>query len=61
MALKKRLFTDDEIAIFDDDIVYKRGEYRHFRMWPKGEGILCARSSSTGRLWAYVVKRELGT
>ena len=33
MALKKRNFHDDEVAIFDDAVVYKRGDYWQFRMW----------------------------
>lgn len=31
--LKKKSFADDEEAIFDDAIIYRRGEYWHFRMW----------------------------
>jgi len=38
MALKKQQFSDDEIAIFDDAMIYRRGEYWHFRMWLNGEG-----------------------
>ena len=33
MALKKQNFTEEEIAIFDDAVMYKRGEHWHFRMW----------------------------
>jgi len=33
MALKKTAFNDDEEAIFDDAVIYKRGEYWQFRMW----------------------------
>ena len=32
MALKKQSFSEDEIGIFDDAIIYKRGDYWHFRM-----------------------------
>ena len=33
MALKKQEFKNDEIPIFDEACVYKRGEYWQFRMW----------------------------
>ena len=33
MALKKQHFAEDEIAIFDEACIYKRGEYWQFRMW----------------------------
>lgn len=33
MALKKAEFKDDEIPIFEDALVYKRGEYWQMRMW----------------------------
>jgi len=33
MALKKQEFSDDEIPIFEDALVYKRGEYWQMRMW----------------------------
>jgi hypothetical protein len=32
MPLKKQSFGDDEIAIYDDAIIYKRGAYWQFRM-----------------------------
>jgi hypothetical protein len=37
VALKTQNFNEDEIAIFDDAIIYKRGDYWHFRMWLKKE------------------------
>ena len=37
MALKKKNFSDDEIAIFEDAVIYKRGEYWQFRMWLEKE------------------------
>lgn len=37
MALKKQQFNDNEIVIFDDAVIYKRGEYWQFRMWLKKE------------------------
>lgn len=33
MTLKKQEFSDDEIPIFEDALVYKRGEYWQMRMW----------------------------
>jgi hypothetical protein len=33
MALKKVKFEEDEEAIFDNAVIYKRGEYWHMRMW----------------------------
>ena len=33
MPVKKLSFADDEIAIYDDAIIYKRGDYWQFRMW----------------------------
>ena len=33
MALKKAEFNDDEVVIFDDALVYKRGEYWQLRLW----------------------------
>lgn len=38
MALKKKTFGDDEIVIFDEAVVYKRGDYWQFRMWLAKEG-----------------------
>ena len=47
MALKKQTFDDDEIAIFDEAIIYKRGDYWHFRMWLAGEGKYARKSLKT--------------
>ncbi len=33
MALKKKEYDADEEAIFDEAVIYKRGEYWQFRMW----------------------------
>jgi hypothetical protein len=33
MSLKKRHFNNEEIPIFEDALVYKRGDYWHMRMW----------------------------
>jgi len=48
MALKKQSFSEDEIGIFDDAIIYKRGNYWHFRMWLAGEGKYARKSLKTG-------------
>lgn len=37
MPLKKQSFKDDEEAIYDEAVIYKRGEYWHFRMWLTNE------------------------
>jgi len=33
MALKKVKFEKDEEVIFDDAVIYKRGEYWQMRIW----------------------------
>jgi hypothetical protein len=33
MPLKKHSFNDDEEPIFDEAVIYKRGEYWQMRMW----------------------------
>ena len=33
MALKKAEFNADEVSIFEEALVYKRGEYWQMRMW----------------------------
>lgn len=47
MVLKKQSFSDEEIAIFDHAIIYKRGEYWQFRMWLAGEGKYARKSLNT--------------
>ena len=47
MALKKQQYSDEEIAIFDEAVIYKRGAYWHFRMWLKGEGKYARKSLRT--------------
>lgn len=37
MGLKKKHFSEDEVVIFDEALIQKRGEYWHFRMWLEGE------------------------
>lgn len=33
MPSKKTTYSADEVPIFDDAMIYKRGDYWHFRMW----------------------------
>ena len=33
MTVKKKKFNENEITIFDEALIYKRGEYWQFRMW----------------------------
>jgi hypothetical protein len=33
MVLKKAEYTDDEIPLYEEALVYKRGEYWQMRMW----------------------------
>ena len=37
MPLKKQNYTDEEIPIFDEAFIYKRGAYWHFMMWLNNE------------------------
>lgn len=47
MAIKKKDFADEEIAIFDEAVIYKRGEYWQFRMWLNQEGKYARKSLRT--------------
>ena len=47
MALKKKNFSENEIAIFEDACIYKRGEYWQFRMWLAKEKRYVRRSLKT--------------
>lgn len=47
MALKKKHFDENEIAIFDEACVYKRGEYWQFRMWLAKENKYARKSLRT--------------
>lgn len=38
MVLKKQQFKEGEIAIYDEAVIYKRGEYWQMRMWLQKEG-----------------------
>ena len=37
MALKKTEYNDDEISIYDEAVIYKRGDYWQMRMWLEKE------------------------
>ena len=45
--LKKQTYNEDEIQIFDEAVIYKRGEYWQFRMWLSGEGKYARKSLRT--------------
>ena len=47
LTLKKQTFADDEIPIFDEAVIYKRGDYWQFRMWLIGEGKYARKSLRT--------------
>ena len=47
MALEKQEFKDDEIPIFDQACVYKRGGYWQFRMWLARENKYARKSLRT--------------
>lgn len=64
MALKKTTFKEDEEALFDNVVIYKRGEYWHMRMWlPKEHKYarfsLKTRNKSTARDKAELHYHEL--
>jgi site-specific recombinase XerD len=46
-VLKKKAFKENEIPIYDDAVVYKRGEYWHFRLWLTNEGKYARKSLRT--------------
>jgi len=47
LVLKKQEFKDDEIPIFDEACVYKRGEYWQFRLWLPKENKYARKSLRT--------------
>lgn len=47
MAIKKQTFNKDEISIFDEAVIYKRGAYWQFSMWLNGEGKYARKSLRT--------------
>ena len=56
LALKKQEFKGDEIPIFGEPCVYKRGEYWQFRIWLAKENKY-ARKSLRTRSEATAVER----
>tara|TARA_B100000925_G_C21704360_1_gene343768 strand:+ start:108 stop:362 length:255 start_codon:yes stop_codon:yes gene_type:complete len=47
LALKKQLFAEGEIPIFEETCIYKRGEYWHFRLWLQRENKYARKSLRT--------------
>ena len=47
MTAKKKKFNENEITIFDEALIYKRGEHWHFRMWLEDEKKYARRSLKT--------------
>jgi hypothetical protein len=47
MVIKKQDFGEDEVLIFEDAIVYKRGDYWQFRLWLRKENKYVRRSLGT--------------
>jgi integrase len=47
MVIKKQDFGEDEVVIFEEAIVYKRGDYWQFRLWLRKENKYVRRSLGT--------------
>ena len=47
MVIKKQEFSEDEVVIFDEAVIYKRGDYWQFRLWLTKEGKYARRSLGT--------------
>ena len=47
MAVKKQVFGEDELLIFDDALIYRRDEHWQFRMWLPGENKYVRKSLHT--------------
>ena len=47
MVSKKQAFGEDEVRIFDDAIIYQRGDYWQFRLWLTGEKKYARKSLNT--------------
>ncbi len=47
MTAKKKKFNENELTIFDEALIYKRGENWHFRMWLEDEKKYARRSLKT--------------
>jgi integrase len=50
MAIKKKNFNENEVIIFDNAVIYKRGEYWQFRFWLAKESKYVRRSLKTTKL-----------
>lgn len=50
MPIKKNPDGESEISIFDEAIIYKRGDYWQFRMWLKNEGRYLRQSLKTKQM-----------
>ena len=59
MGLKKKNFADDEVVIFDEALIQKRGEFWHFRMWLDGEGKYARLSLKTRNRHTAIDKAKL--
>ncbi len=59
MGIKKKHFTDDEVVIFDEALIQKRGEFWHFRMWLEGEGKYARLSLKTRNRHTAIDKAKL--
>lgn len=58
MALKKNNFGDDEIAIYDDAVTYKRGKYWQFRMWLEKEHKYIRKSLKTSNEHTAIIEAQ---
>ena len=47
MVSKEQAFSEDEVRIFDDAIIYQRGDYWQFRLWLTGEKKYARKSLNT--------------
>ncbi|MCA3367415.1 MAG: hypothetical protein INF79_17550 [Roseomonas sp.] len=45
--MRKQAFAEDEIPIFDEAVIYLRGEHWQFRSWLPGEGKYARRRLNT--------------
>lgn len=60
MVVKKQSFEDDEVLIFDEALVYRRGDHWQFRMWLAKENKYVRRSLNTrSRIMAIERGKEL--
>ena len=50
ITLKKKIFSEDEKTIFDEAVIYKRGNYWHFRVWLENEKKYARKSLKTTKI-----------